>query len=59
MTQMVVDRVELLATRQGYKMFKFFNRKWQAMILENAYLLEVVWGPGGQVIKEIRRETYR
>ena len=27
MTQMVIDRVELLATRQGYRSFKFFTER--------------------------------
>ena len=52
MTRMVVNRVELLATGQGYKSLKFFNRKRQEMILENSELLVGVGGQVSQVIEE-------
>ena len=42
MTHLVVERVEELAARQGYKSLKFFNRKREEMILRNADLLEGV-----------------
>ena len=44
MTRMVIDRVELLATRQGYKTLKFFNRKKNELMLSNADLLKGVDG---------------
>ena len=39
MTRMVVDRVEQLATQQGYKTLKFFNRKKEELFLEDIDLL--------------------
>ena len=35
MTQMVIARVEELATRQGYSTLKFFNRKKKEVVLED------------------------
>ena len=39
MTRMVIERVEQLATQQGYRSLKFFNRNRQEMILDNIDLL--------------------
>ena len=44
MTRMVIDRVELLATRKGYKTLKFLIRKKRELMLSNADLLEVMDG---------------
>ena len=44
MTRMVIDRVDLIATKQGYKSLKFFNRKKEEMILTDADLLKEVVG---------------
>ena len=44
MNRMVIDRVRLLATQQGYKSLKVFNMKRQVMILENDDLLAGVGG---------------
>ena len=44
MTQMVIDRVELLASQKGYKSLKFLNRKKQEFLLANADLLEEMVG---------------
>ena len=44
MTQMVVDRVELMAKNQGYKCLKFFNRKWEEIVLHPADLIAEVDG---------------
>ena len=42
MTRMVIDRVDLISTKQGYKSLKVFNRKKEEMILTDADLLEGV-----------------
>ena len=42
MTRLVIERVETLARRQGFKTLKFFNRKRQEMRLVDADLLEGV-----------------
>ena len=39
MTRMVIDRVEELAIKQGYKSLRFYNQKKQPMVLKNADLL--------------------
>ena len=39
MTRMVIERVELLAEKQGYKTLKFFNRKRKEMMLQDTELL--------------------
>ena len=44
MTRMVIERVELIAARQGYRSLKFFNRKKQEMVLRDADLLAGVDG---------------
>ena len=44
MTRMVVDRVEEMAEKQGYKTLKFFNRKRQEMMLKDVDLLTGVGG---------------
>ena len=44
MTRLVVDRVEEIAIKQGYQTLKFYNRKWEKVILENADLLAGVGG---------------
>ena len=44
MPRMVIDCVELLTTRQGYKTLKFFNRKKNELMLSNADLLKGVDG---------------
>ena len=59
MAWMVVDRVELLATQQGYKSLKFFNRKHQVMLLENVDLLAGVGGMLVKSFKKIYREADR
>ena len=51
MTRMAIERVELIATRQGFKTLKFFNRKKEEMILTDADLLEGV-GRGGETFLE-------
>ena len=40
MTQLVIDRVEELAVKQGYRTLKFFNRKNQELVLRDVDLLE-------------------
>ena len=39
MTCMVISRVEQLASQQGYRTLKFFNRKKKEMVLEDIDLL--------------------
>ena len=46
---MVIERVESIAAKQGYKSLKFFNRKKEEMRLRDADLLE---GVSGDVIDE-------
>ena len=43
MTSVIVDRVQAMAARQGYKALKFYNRKLQAMELT----------PIGQLVEEL------
>ena len=50
MMRMVIDRVEELARRQGFKTLKYFNRKREEMILTPADLLAGV-GRGPQPAK--------
>lgn len=42
MKRMVIEGVELLAEKQGYKTLKFFNRKRKEMMLRDADLLAAV-----------------
>ena len=44
MTQMVVDRVELMGKQEGYKFLKFFNREKEEILLNPADLLAEVGG---------------
>ena len=44
MTRLVIERVEILARRQGLKSLKFFNRKHEEMSLLDADLVEGVEG---------------
>ena len=64
MTSVVVDRVQAMAARQGYKTLKFYNRKLQAMELTpiDQLMEELIDGPddtglivesGGQVPQPI------
>ena len=44
MTRVVIDRVEELARKEGFKSLKFLNRKREEVFLENADLLPGVAG---------------
>ena len=44
MTRLVIKQVEDLAAKQGITSLKFYNRKRQPVILENADLLAGVGG---------------
>ena len=57
MTRMAIERVELIATRQGFKTLKFFNRKKEEMILTDADLIEGVGG-GGETILEDEEQSH-
>ena len=52
MTRMVIERVELIAEKQGYKTLKFFNRKRKEMMLRDADLLAGVGGNAEAILDE-------
>ena len=50
MARMVIEQIELIVSKQGYKTLKCFNRKREEMVLRDADLLKGVVGENGDVI---------